>query len=123
MPSQFDLINKTACSKVANTATINKAKTIELAESMTKLNAVLTPRRFSSKAGGDSRRILAGLVLYLPKLSSLALEQVVTFILYAFPNEAGVSINADDLFKSCPSRTSFDRMVKDLSANVLVVSG
>jgi hypothetical protein len=90
---------------------------------MTKLNAVLTRPRYSSKADGDSRRILAGLVLYLPKLSSLALEQVVTFILYAFPNEAGVSINADDLSKSCPSRNTFERMVKDIAADMLVVCG
>jgi hypothetical protein len=122
IPARFDLINKTARSKVANTATINNAKTTALAESMTKLNDVLTRRRFSSKADGDSRRILAGLVMYLPKLSSLALEQVMPFTLYALFNEAGVNINAADLFRSCPSRNSFDRMVKDLSADVLVVS-
>jgi hypothetical protein len=116
------LIDKTARTKAANKATTtNTSKTAELAESMTKINAVLTRRRFSSKADGDSRRILAGLVIYLPKLSSLALEQVMPFTMYAVFKEAEVSVNADDL--SCPSRNTFERMVKDLAADMLVVCG
>jgi hypothetical protein len=123
IPSRSDLIDKTARTKSANKATTATLEATALAEDMTKLKAVLSRSRFSSKADGDSRRILAGLVIYLPKLSSLALEQVIPFTLYAMFNEAGVSINADDLFNSCPSRNTFDRMVKDLAADMLVVCG
>jgi hypothetical protein len=123
IPSRCDLIDKTARSKAATRATTNAANTTALAESMTKLNAVLTRRRFSSNADGNSRRIFAGLVLYLPKLSSLAFEQVIPFTLYAVFKEAGISINVDDLLNSCPSRNTFERMVKDLAANMLVVCG
>jgi hypothetical protein len=75
IPSRSDLIDRTARAKESKKADINASATTRRAEDMTKLTAVLTRRRFRSKADGESRRILAGLVIYLPKLASLALEQ------------------------------------------------
>jgi hypothetical protein len=119
------LIDKNARSKEATRATTDKAKTTVLAKAMAKLNAVLTRRRYLSKADGDSRRLFGSLVLYLPKLSSLALEQVMWFTRYDMFKEAGVSIKANDLFNSCPShrRTLLKEWLKILLPTCLLFVG
>jgi hypothetical protein len=71
--------------------------------------------------GDLPRRLVAGIVANYPKASALELEGVCLMFLGAFLMSVGHPVSAEQLARICPSRTTFEDLVKEFTAESAMI--
>jgi hypothetical protein len=85
-----------------------------------KIKKALTRKKFQSSndaVGKFTRFIVAGLVAFLPFVSSLSLEVVYPFALHTFFHNNGISIDIESLWKISPKRSSYEKYVREFATH------
>jgi hypothetical protein len=71
--------------------------------------------------GDLPRRLVAGIVANCPKVSALELEGVCPMFLGAFLMSVGHHVSVEQLARICPSRTTFEDLVKEFAAESAII--
>jgi hypothetical protein len=69
----------------------------------------------------ESRRVMGSLIAFLPKVSSLAWEQILPFTLLAYFRLAGVQAELEQLRLLMPKRNTIEALVADFAADSMMI--
>ena len=83
------------------------------------LKKVLAATRFNFDP--HCARLIAGLAVYHPKISSLAFEQILPIFLQAFLTTAGQPQSIESLSQVCPSNQTIDNNIRNLAADTMML--
>jgi hypothetical protein len=104
----FAIPSRMACSdKTQATKAEGKVENLKLRTK--KLDKKIDTTRFTSSP--FSRRLLAGLVAYQPKTSSLSWEQTIPIVLGAFLFDIGSDVSAEQLAAIAPTRQTMENLL------------
>jgi hypothetical protein len=108
IPKRKILVDKTTATLKARKEDIGSA-----------IEASLKAERFGYNE--ESRRFMGGLIAFLPKVSSLAWEQILPFSLLAYFHSAGIQVELERLRLLCPKRNTIEALVADFAADTMMI--
>ena len=105
----FPIPSRMACCSDKTQATKAEGKLENLKLRTKKLDKKIDTTRFTSSP--FSRRLLAGLVAYQPKTSSLSWEQTIAIVLGAFLFDIGSDVSGEQLADISPTRQTMENLL------------
>jgi hypothetical protein len=129
IPSRYRVVDKTAETKEKKNAIAGaEARVAEYEASIAdargggtlsrRLDEILHRTRFGFTE--DTRRLLAGLIVFQPTVASLGFEQIFSVYLYAFLKELGIETDSSQVYALNPKRNTMENLVLDLAADSII---
>jgi hypothetical protein len=128
IPSRYKVVDKTAETKEKKKAIAEADARVAEADArvaeddasgtLTRMHKILHRSRFGFS--DDNRRLIAGLIVFQPKVASVGFEQIFSVYLHAFLNEAGIETNSNQVYALNPKRNTMENLVLDLAADSII---